>query len=662
MHGVGCQRWQISLIVLLSAFVLLGIAGHAAQGAEKNTALTSMIPLDSPAMISIDAPWVWKSSSDIRVIPEINKAIQTAEKTLDFSVEDDLLLWAGQTALVVTDIDATGPSFALFVQVRDEAKMIASPRLETLFQTIVPRQGKVSWLSMEYSGVAIRRAELPVDGAVIKLAIARLDNWLVITFGDGVIRNIIDTYHGDEPSIMKHPSFVRAMDVLPKDTVGQVIINGQGFLSLLKRRNIDSLLKVFDTKLGHFFLTGSVKETDTDILLDAMYCTTSPETQQVLKDLCTNAGVVTGASLTQTPTGAFATLLMHNPDKWIDAIETLILDLAGDEKTRTDMQQGFQSIAGIRSMLQSFSGELGINVAWRDDARFGVTLEGETASKDKATAAAAKITSFLKMQNIPVEQADVLASVPATKNNDKVFPILLCWKAQQQWLLAASHPDWLASQASPAPALPDIAKDAQLAGLGDISFLPAIVKILLWDNMKIIDPAILKMNFGHWACALKIAVDGGTVQYHAVLGKSMFSAMPVLASALVARAFFQAQANARQVESLSNLKQLSTMVIMIAQDHNDQFPVMATPEDIKQVLADLPTQLFISPRSKEPYKVNPSISGKPYRDFPHPDDIIMLYEHTPNADGLRCAAYMDGHVEVLSAKAWEAAKKKSGIP
>ena len=93
----------------------------------------------------------------------------------------------------------------LLMQIRDAEHMIAAPRLEALLQMILPHKAPVTWLAMAYKGVAIRRTEIPDGGSVLKVAIASMDDWLVITFGDGVIRKMVDTHNGDSPSLRHTP-------------------------------------------------------------------------------------------------------------------------------------------------------------------------------------------------------------------------------------------------------------------------------------------------------------------------------------------------------------------------------------------------------------------------------------------------------------------------
>lgn len=659
----GCRRWQTSLLyTLFSVFVLVALAGFTAQKVDAGTPLTAMVPLDSPVTIAVDTPWLWKNTADLRAVPEVSNALQAAEKSLGFSLETDLFLWSGQSALVLSDINDDGPSFALLMQIRDAEHMIAAPRLEALLQMILPHKAPVTWLAMAYKGVAIRRTEIPDGGSVLKVAIASMDDWLVITFGDGVIRKMVDTHNGDSPSLATHPSFVRATSSLPEGAVGQIFLNGQGILALIKQHDAKMALQLSDTELGHFFLAGEMRVSEKDLLLDSTYCTTATKTQQMLKTLRTDAGIVTGASLAQMPQGTFATILLRNPDKWVGALETLILSFADDDETRNGMQETFDTIGGLRAMLKLCAGEMGLNIAWREGTGFGATLAGETNNAGDATTAAANMASFLKNFQLPVEKTTALYTIPPTKMDEKVFSSLVCWTAREQWFVAASHPNWLTPQTTtPAPALPDIAKDANLVAFGDLSFIPVMVKTLGVADVISMNPALANFNFGQWASAIKIDEDGGAIRCQASGGQVVITGASAMAAAILFPVFSKAREKARQAQSMSNIRQLALALLMATQDNDEKIPVIKTSEDMKGVLGVQP-KLLTSPRTNEAYTVNPNISGKSLGSFADSSSIIVFYEKTPGEDGSRCVAFLDGHVEFVQAKDWEAVKQKSKLP
>ena len=655
------RRWHLSVIAIVIAMLaLLGLRGYAAQEAS----LYSFIPLDSPVTVSVDVPLLWQSTADFRNNPMVSNGLQAVEEGLGLSFETDVLPWVGQAAFTVTDVRPDGPAWALFLQVRDADRMMGSARLEALLQKILQSGDRTKWLALDIKGVAVRRTEIAQGRSVLKVATATLDGWLVIAFGDGVIRKVIDARNGGIPSLETHPLFTRAMGGLPAGAVGQLCVNGQGILSQIQQRDADAGRQLKDSELGKFFLAGAMTYPGDILQFDTIYCTTSPKTQATLKQLRADVGTISGASLTQLPEGAFATFIIPNPDKWVGAVEQLILDSVGDANMRNEMEQGLSEFDGLRAVLKRCAGELGASVAWRDGKGFGVTIAGQTGAADDATAAAADFKDFLqKLQAPPVEQKDGLYTIPSTKGGGGVFSTLFCWTARKQWLLGASHPDWLAPQADkPALELPDFAKNANLAAVGNYEFLPSMMKSMGAGDDALAILSLLKLDLGQWAYAMKIDEDGGAVR------SRISGGLPVIAvtAAVLFPVFAKAREKARQTTaSLSNLQQLAIALLIYAQDHDERLPVMKTTADIKKQLIEYlggADQLLISPRTNEPYTPNPVVSGKSIGTFADPATMIVLYEKTPGSDGSRCAAFLDGHVQQISAADWEAVKRKAKIP
>jgi hypothetical protein len=70
----------------------------------------------------------------------------------------------------------------------------------------------------------------------------------------------------------------------------------------------------------------------------------------------------------------------------------------------------------------------------------------------------------------------------------------------------------------------------------------------------------------------------------------------------------------------------------------------------------------LQPDTKEPYRTNPLLSGKDIRHISNTNEMILFYENTPQADGARYVAFLDGHVSLVTAEAWPMVKKISRLP
>lgn len=324
----------------------------------------------------------------------------------------------------------------------------------------------------------------------------------------------------------------------------------------------------------------------------------------MLKTLRAGAGVVTGASLTQIPQGTFATLLLHNPDKWLIALETLKLSFADRDDTRKDIQQEFDT---MRAIFLLCAGEMGLNIAWNGTG-FDVTWAGETNSATDATTTTTILTEIYKNLNFPVQKVDTLYTIPPTKGDEKELPSIVCWTSRQQWFLAASNPNLLSMKTIvPAPVLPDIAKDADFVAFGNLLFVPNMLKTLEAGNIFNIN-SLAKYDFGQWAGAVKIAEDGSTVHCQVYTSQAVLTGLEAVATALLFRVSSKGNEKEQQEQSLSNLRQLAVALMMAAQDNDETFPEMKTLADMKQL--DIKVKFLFSPRTNEAYSPNPNISGK----------------------------------------------------
>jgi len=502
--------------------------------------------------------------------------------------------------------------------------------------------------------VAISHAEIARGKSLFNVNMATLDGWLVIAAGDGVIQKVIDTRNGSIPSLEKHPLFNRMMDGLPPNAIGKFYFNAQRIIAK-QQRDAEAVVDVAEPET--FLFAGAVDYANDNLQFDTIYCTSSVKIQSMLQKFNADVGTISGASLAQLPEGAFATLLIANPDKWVAAVEEIMQSSAENVK-ENGVEQEPGILDEVRAVLRRCSGEVGVSAAWRDGEGFGMTVAGQTGADTDAGAAAAGLGNILQHMQMPVAENDNLYSVPALANDEAVFPLLPCWTARKQWLLGATHPGWLPKQEEkPALELPELAKNANLAIFGDFSFIQPMMKSMGMDENILAIMSGMKLFTGKWVIAVKIDEDGGAVKCH------LSGGLPVMAmsAAVLYPVFAKAREKARQTASVSNLRQLVLYEIMYAQDHDEFMPAVTTMEDMKKLM-DIPDQLLVSPRTNEPYTLNPAVAGIHLGQIDNPATMIVIYENTPGPDGTRCAAFLDGHVIAIPAVHWETYKQQANIP
>jgi prepilin-type processing-associated H-X9-DG protein len=120
----------------------------------------------------------------------------------------------------------------------------------------------------------------------------------------------------------------------------------------------------------------------------------------------------------------------------------------------------------------------------------------------------------------------------------------------------------------------------------------------------------------------------------------------------------QAVLQEQQRASATNLRQCAVAVLMYCQDHEMILPDI---EAYTALAKEHPTVWWRHPATNDLYRYNLGAAGKPLREFHHPDMTPLVYEATPWPDGSRTIAYLDGHVQRVSAKQWEQLQAEWGL-
>lgn len=97
---------------------------------------------------------------------------------------------------------------------------------------------------------------------------------------------------------------------------------------------------------------------------------------------------------------------------------------------------------------------------------------------------------------------------------------------------------------------------------------------------------------------------------------------------------------------LSNLKQVSTGLLMYCQDYDERLPLMQSMAAAQKRLVPYTRSqtLFTCPATTKPYKTNPALSGKPLAVIAEPPRAVSFFDAVPHADTQYSVAYVDGHV------------------
>jgi len=127
----------------------------------------------------------------------------------------------------------------------------------------------------------------------------------------------------------------------------------------------------------------------------------------------------------------------------------------------------------------------------------------------------------------------------------------------------------------------------------------------------------------------------------------------------------QTDATASATEAaLSSLMKLAFVIDWYTLDHNEKLPPMQGPDALKKALSPYleDESVLVQPETHESYRPNPVLSGKKKAHIKYPDQMIMLYQPSPDSDGRRWVLFLDGHFDQVTAAQWEHFKKLSKLP
>jgi hypothetical protein len=118
--------------------------------------------------------------------------------------------------------------------------------------------------------------------------------------------------------------------------------------------------------------------------------------------------------------------------------------------------------------------------------------------------------------------------------------------------------------------------------------------------------------------------------------------------------------------SVSRLKQLALGIAVYRSKNDDKLPDLTSPAAMRAEVYPFLTMggldIFVHPKTGEPFEVNVSLSKTVPPVFPGPSPIALAYEASADGNLTRAVAYTDGHVKRVEESEWPAIKAASNIP
>jgi hypothetical protein len=121
----------------------------------------------------------------------------------------------------------------------------------------------------------------------------------------------------------------------------------------------------------------------------------------------------------------------------------------------------------------------------------------------------------------------------------------------------------------------------------------------------------------------------------------------VVGAAILFPVFAQSKEAARRTAALSNIKQLSTAMIMYASDYDDRYPLAMDSARtfgpvINAYVRNRSMFMSMNPAGGE-IMGNKRLSGKPMEKLLYPAETVAIYDSLPWRDNKGLVGYADGH-------------------
>jgi hypothetical protein len=469
----GASRRIGILVVLLLALATGGVRAY--QYYFGTPALETVIPGGSMGYAAGDARWVWDATADVRAEPAVAKGIREMESKLGFTLEKDVMPWAGDVAFAMIDAKPGAMNGAIYIEVKDQRRFyntVQRVRSETEKRSTLP------WASTAYKGIPIRRTQVTAGmPASSTISTFWLRGWIVIGIGDRTAERVIDTWQKRTPSIGDSANWSKALNHLPQEVVSWGGVDGAAARRSLATANIPMGMSGNSDAITVFATT----EKADGFRVDSYSLPTTEATAKYYKEIGAKVKPVSGELYVRLPDGTIATMMMTQPGQWLDIFKQAMKESATDDSQRRMIDQGLAEMAGLESVLRRMSGDAGAAVAWQPTKGFGGVLVADMGDDSSALQGANELTAFAEKHNTQVTMTGngTRFTLRVSETKEPQFRLSPTWEASGKYLTLATHPAWLEPGiGADRLRLPAEAKGACMVMQGDFRLLEAIVASL----------------------------------------------------------------------------------------------------------------------------------------------------------------------------------------
>lgn len=503
-HGVTkAPRKRNPAIIVALVVIIAAIVGYAYLHRSGTVKFETLVP-ETAGMVGVsDANWWWNASKDVRGSAAVAKAMQESEKQLGISCDKDVVPWMGQIGCALLGMTGTEPQVVVLGEVKDVA---AFNRFVSKAQKAASTKGHMKWTQVDYHGVKLQESEFtapPRRNAFgvsapkkTTVAVGLLGKWFVLGIGKGSAQKVVDTWQHKTPSIEHNEKWTKALAELkkmPGKHVGWVGYDCESYMKAMLGANpmMATMCKV--PEAAKVTAVCAFTESASELKVDSVAIPNSEKARAIYKAFA-QSKPLTGKAFNELPSETFAVMVSTlNGEKTVDFLKQYILDMFANPQVKAQVEMGFGQAQPIFSALKSFTGESAAAFTWKDGIGFGGVLLGETSGAANAKATAGDLQAFAQVTGATVKVDNGLVMIPQTKHDTKNLHVMLCWGAKNEWFKLSSHPGWLTTPGKSKLQLPSEAKNAAIAGVGDFSFLPSVLKWAKSESKSKADHDVIEM-------------------------------------------------------------------------------------------------------------------------------------------------------------------------
>jgi len=497
-----------NLIAVSVAAILFGVAASAYAWWRETPSLFSLLPANTVGMAEVDAPWVWKASAKYRDQSQVKQMMLAMEMVTNINIEKDVLPWAGHIgAAYIPEGDKNAePTGALFFEVRD---LPSFGKSFIQFQNLTAKQASQKWKSANYKGVEI----FTLNSGSASIETTMLKSWFIVGTAPAV-KDVIDTYQGNAPSLEKSEAWSAALNTLSEDKsfaaafdCGKLITkmepNAAGAESLNNMKKFTQLVEAI-----------SLTDKGDGLRMDVGLAPTSPEMKDYMANCAKIQRPVSPDQFKQIPNDATAAFVSGGLQPGWETAVNQMLQVFGkqlNEPFSKDLPVpiNIKKVVSLGiSLIKPFTHGGTTSIIANKQDGVGVYVTGQTDSPEKAADAADRLQLFLRAYTLDVDEhdgvytVDLASLIPAKTLPFDLSPEFAASGDTLKFVSSRKLLDLPKGQSK--LQFPAGAEGAISVSVGNFDFLQMLPQTP--DVTKVVDS--LKISNANWACYSNQAVDG----------------------------------------------------------------------------------------------------------------------------------------------------------